>query len=200
MIQPARAMVGRTSIWLVHPSHRTRGFSLIELLIVIAIILIIAAIAMPNLIRARMAANQTSGLSNLRTITTAAITYGNGYPPDLATLGGVGLATCNAAILLDDTLTPLPIARAATSSATRLKVLRYPIRRRHVQMPDSTRTLRRPSRSSWDRPGRQVIVAMNQASSIMTAAAFRPRRRPCTALPPSKPRELIVLRNNTITS
>jgi len=197
-------MVGRTSIWLVHPSHRTRGFSLIELLIVIAIILIIAAIAMPNLIRARMAANQTSGLSNLRTITTAAITYsstcGNGYPPDLATLGGVGLATCNAAILLDDTLTPLPIARAATSSATRLKVLRYPIRRRHVQMPDSTRTLRRPSRSSWDRPGRQVIVAMNQASSIMTAAAFRPRRRPCTALPPSKPRELIVLRNNTITS
>ena len=43
---------------------RTRGFSLIELLIVIAIILIIAAVAIPNLLRARMAANQASGLSN----------------------------------------------------------------------------------------------------------------------------------------
>jgi len=95
---------------------RAKGFSLIELLIVVAIILIIAAIAIPNLMRARMAANQASGLSNLRTVTSAAITYsstyGNAYPPDLITLGGVGVANCNGAILLDDTLTTPPFRKS----------------------------------------------------------------------------------------
>ncbi len=88
--------------------YHTSGFSLIELLIVIAIILIIAAIAIPNLLRARMAANQASAVSNIRTITSAAIefssTYGDGYPPNLATLGGAGTANCNGAMLLDETL------------------------------------------------------------------------------------------------
>jgi type IV pilus assembly protein PilA len=94
----------------------TRGFSLIELLIVVAIILIIAAIAIPNLMRARIAANQASGLSNLRTTTTAAViywsTYGNGYPPDLLTFGGVGAPTCNGAMLLDETLTVPPFQKS----------------------------------------------------------------------------------------
>ena len=92
------------------------GFSLIELLIVVAIILIIAAIAIPNLLRARVAANQASGLSNLRTITSASITYwstyGNGYPPDLPTLGGAGVANCNGALLLDETLTIPPFQKS----------------------------------------------------------------------------------------
>lgn len=57
-----------------------KGFSLIELLIVVAIILIIAAIAIPNLLQARVAANEASAVASLRTINTAQITYNSSYP------------------------------------------------------------------------------------------------------------------------
>jgi type IV pilus assembly protein PilA len=57
-----------------------KGFSLIELLIVVAIILIIAAIAIPNLLRARMAANEASAVSAVRAITTAEHAYFQAYP------------------------------------------------------------------------------------------------------------------------
>jgi prepilin-type N-terminal cleavage/methylation domain-containing protein len=57
-----------------------RGFSLIELLIVAAIILIIAAIAIPNLLRDRIAANESSSVSSIRTINTAEVTYLTAYP------------------------------------------------------------------------------------------------------------------------
>ncbi|HET7207472.1 MAG TPA: prepilin-type N-terminal cleavage/methylation domain-containing protein, partial [Terriglobales bacterium] len=55
--------------------RKQKGFSLIELLIVVAIILIIAAIAIPNLLRAKMSANEASAVGSIRTLVTAELSY-----------------------------------------------------------------------------------------------------------------------------
>jgi type IV pilus assembly protein PilA len=86
-----------------------RGFSLIELLIVVAIILIIAAIAIPNLLRSRIAANQASAVGSLRTLNTAEITYAStynvGYSCQLSYLGPpTGIPTAQAGGLVDSIL------------------------------------------------------------------------------------------------
>jgi prepilin-type N-terminal cleavage/methylation domain-containing protein len=91
---------------------RARGFSLLELLIVIAIILIIAALAIPNLLRARIAANEASAANSIRKITTAEVAYASAYPTigyaaALIDLGGPAVG-CNpssaSACILDSIL------------------------------------------------------------------------------------------------
>jgi type IV pilus assembly protein PilA len=99
--------------------NKQKGFSLIELLIVVAIILIIAAIAIPNLLRARIAANEASAVSSFRTMNTACITYNTSYgayPTQLTNLaplsGGATTPSSTAADLLDATLTTAPFQKS----------------------------------------------------------------------------------------
>jgi len=89
-------------------NNRKNGFSLIELLIVVAIILIIAAIAIPNLIRSKMAANEASAVGSLRTMNTAitgyASTYDIGYPGALSYLGPSTAPNSTASDFIDEVL------------------------------------------------------------------------------------------------
>ena len=103
--------------------RKQSGFSLVELLIVVAIILIICAIAIPNMFRARINANETSAIGSLRTINTAELTYLTTYPKvgysfDLPSLGGSNCAAApvsTAACIIDNTLAN---ATSATASKT----------------------------------------------------------------------------------
>jgi type IV pilus assembly protein PilA len=89
--------------------NRQKGFSLIELLLVVAIILIIAGIAIPSLLRSKMAGNEASAAGSLRTLNTVSIwyfsTYGQ-FPNALSDLGPIsgGTASSTEADLIDSVL------------------------------------------------------------------------------------------------
>jgi type IV pilus assembly protein PilA len=89
------------------PRRAEGGFSLIELLIVVAIILIIAAIAIPNFLRSKILANESANVQNMRSITVAEFAYANlygiGFSAALVNLGGTA-GTSTAANLIDDVL------------------------------------------------------------------------------------------------
>ncbi len=102
----------------------SRGFSLLELLIVVAIILIIATIAIPNLIRARQVANETGAVANLRVINTAQITFfsGSGNYGTIEELVADGLLdsrfSSGAVQGYDYTITDTPDTYVATAAAS----------------------------------------------------------------------------------
>jgi len=91
--------------------RRARGFSLIELLIVVAMILIIAAIAVPSFLRSRIAAYESAAVASIRTLNTAQVTYNSAYPTvgyagSMAALGGTNCTPPNStsACLIDTAL------------------------------------------------------------------------------------------------
>jgi type IV pilus assembly protein PilA len=116
-----------------------QGFSLIELLIVVAIILIIAAIAIPNLLRARMQANEASAVSSIHAVNTAEISYSTSFPnvgftATLANLGDGGASPCpataTASCYIDSSLasgTKSGYAFTYAPDATTTPALRYTI-------------------------------------------------------------------------
>ena len=100
------------------------GFSLIELLIVVAIILVIAAIAIPSMLRARIAANEASAVSSIRTINTAEVVYQAAYPTvgyasKLSQLGPTSQGVCKKPAQAHSCLVDWAVSNASAASSAK---------------------------------------------------------------------------------
>jgi prepilin-type N-terminal cleavage/methylation domain-containing protein len=104
--------------------RKQAGFSLIELLIVVAIILIVTAIAVPSFLQARMSANESSAVTSIHAVNTSEISYSSTYPtigfsPSLANLGDGGVSPCvataAAACFLDPVLAAISLLTCKTT-------------------------------------------------------------------------------------
>jgi type IV pilus assembly protein PilA len=105
----------RTQSGIRNANPRLAGFSLVEVLVVVMVLMVIAAIAIPNLVHGKMRANEASAVASVKTINTAEYMYNNAYPDmgyssSLANLGSNG-STCetptstNACLIMDEALT-----------------------------------------------------------------------------------------------
>jgi type IV pilus assembly protein PilA len=110
----------RLTLQLRRVVSSNKGFSLIELLIVVAIMLIVAAIAIPRLLTARMAANESSAAQSLRTMNSAQITYQSTYPTvgyaASITALGPSAVTCTTPSSTNACLIDYVLAQATASS------------------------------------------------------------------------------------
>ena len=128
--------------------NKQKGFSLIELLIVVAIILIIAAIAIPNLLRSKMAANEASAVASLRTYNTSIVAYQTTYNtmPDtdfsqLGPVAGSAVPSSAAADLVDNLLGVANPAKKSGYSFTYTPVAGTPVTQYTIlAVPQSTST------------------------------------------------------------
>ena len=146
----------------------SKGFSLLELLIVVAIILIIATIAIPSLLRSRQAANESAAVANLRTINTAEVTY-------LSSSGGNygDLPALVAAGLLDDTFIGTATLRRLAMSITLRRLVRTTPQRPTRRLPTPVASGITAIRMQWSviqRTLRLLLPARPDAPSSRTGS------------------------------